>query len=537
MSGERKKRINEIYTGRIDFYYPIKIISDYNFNQLCYKINEYIDSDMETHKTRIQTSLQEAHDAVIKGISDTPKKQISAEPSNEHSRQEDGTQIILGCTPRGFTIELQPGEMNEYKNRCEELQQEADHQTRIYGSSFTKRQERFVLLPFRVKLCNDNYVWLNAILYLFANGMGILKLELPLKNVPTKPLKEYKFDLYVNEVINNWSADFEMQNSIVSVRDAHISRIHRKCNLDLLVLDDGLKNIILSDYHNVPKRIESISDDIQEDLYRIIAAPVNNVDCASYSEMAKEYLEKHAWGHQNFRYYISTTGGCLSIADEAVALWKEADYQRQCGLDSLTEEDKRFVRESIIRDLCVNIEFSLVILLLKRLNTSYAYTLKEEGKQELATVQREYFQNVIHISELQEGCYGSASEQLQDLTQKMPYYLKTDLANEKMSAIDRILTNEETNRRESMQDFLSIISIIMAVVFGLPAIHETVGFLRTGLCAYRGDIPWISVVNTSIVLWIILIIGLLYVEIRTKCLFRKKKSRRANKERRGRHRY
>ena len=47
-------------------------------------------------------------------------------------------------------------------------------------------------------------VWAQVILYLFANKMIILKIELPLLNVDITPFLKNQIDLFVTKIENNW---------------------------------------------------------------------------------------------------------------------------------------------------------------------------------------------------------------------------------------------------------------------------------------------------------------------------------------------
>lgn len=84
------------------------------------------------------------------------------------------------------------------------MQKEFELSDKIYGNSFTSNQERILLLPFKAKLSNDKIVWIHAILFIFRNNMGILKLELPLIDADITPLKEYDADSMVKSIDNCW---------------------------------------------------------------------------------------------------------------------------------------------------------------------------------------------------------------------------------------------------------------------------------------------------------------------------------------------
>ena len=96
---------------------------------------------------------------------------------------EDGTTIALDFGESGFKMNIIPGEMTAFSRRTEKLEIEYASSKKIYGEKFTAYQRQCVLLPLLVQLNSGGSVWLSAIVFLYANGMGVLKLELPLVDV------------------------------------------------------------------------------------------------------------------------------------------------------------------------------------------------------------------------------------------------------------------------------------------------------------------------------------------------------------------
>ena len=115
-------------------------------------------------------------------------------------QKNDGiTQIKYGElheTGSSLLISLVNTELEALQNRIKRIQQEYEFSTRIYGKAYVNSQERFLLLPLKVKLYNQESTWIYPVLHVFSNNMAILKLELPLINVSTEPLKLNDIDGY-----------------------------------------------------------------------------------------------------------------------------------------------------------------------------------------------------------------------------------------------------------------------------------------------------------------------------------------------------
>lgn len=528
--------IEIIQQGRIDFYVPLKFETTINYDGICKEINDTLNETINDHLSKMQSELQDVYATVQDKICIERDGKLSFSRNLKRwmrdrrelkrvpvSRANDDTFLEISPSERGVKVAIKPGEMLAYNDRCEELNFEYEQYEKIYGVGFVNSQQRFTLWPINVQLVNGEYVWLNAVLCVFENLMGVLKLELPLVNVSPQALKDYDYDAYIKSVDDKWDllpADCEL--TIRNLRNAYIQRITNKSHLTIIAQEGMLKNIILARFDGMPKQIHNIPGEVQEDLYKIIAAPVSEIGCASYRHIAREYIEKQSWGYHNMKYILSTTGGCLSIVDTSLVDWLNTYYKERWELSTLDNDKILSIDKSIIRDLCINAEYALLIPLLKLMNSTYIYSMKQMKPEEIHDVQMKYNLNLMFISKIQEFCYGSASEQVEAFEKLMPYYLKEKIVTEKMQSIDRILTDEESQRHEKLNNFISIVGLIVALVFGLPAIYDTFKILR-GLCAFiTYNIPLLTIENTSFGVWIILIIVL------TVNIFRSRKISRKN---------
>ena len=112
----------------------------------------------------------------------------------------------------------------------------------------------------------------------------------------------------------------------------------------------------------------------------------------------------------------------------------------------------------------------------------------------------------MYIADLQESCYGSVSDQIDFFEKSMHHYTKTEITNSKLNALNQLLSDEETKKTETLQDFISLASILLTAIFGLPSIYETLGLLRQYCSFIKKNIPYLSQTNMSIVVWFIILI-------------------------------
>ncbi len=519
MAPKGKLKIERIQSGRIDYYIPLTFETEQSYAELREKVADCIDQDIANHLSSIEASVRESLSKISDKIHINPAnkepfkkkfrkllcKQETITTANSGQAIGNMTAELLPSKKGGLAVKVIPEETEIYSNRRDELLHEQKQYEQAYGFAFTNAQDRYVLLPLRLKLNNNQYVWLNAILCIFENMMGILKIELPLINVSTEPLMTYNYDAYIGSMKNQWGMNLENQAiTIEKICVAYLEKIANSCKIAILIHPEGiLRNIILVRYDGMPKQIENIPDQTQEDLYQIIAAPVSKIDCTSYKKIAREYLDSQSWERHNLKYITSTTGGCLSIIDEELLNWQQ-DRCKAAGI-----EDSALMDHMLIRDLCINVEFALVIPLLKHLNVTYTYAKKNTNRKEVYGAQMKYNMNVMFISKLQEHCYGSASEQEIAFERMMPYYLKEDIKAAKMQALDRIIADKESQRSNSFQTFMSVAGFVVALLFGLPAIYETLSIIREICCFIEKDIPYLTAANTSFLMWVMLMVLLI----------------------------
>ena len=108
-----------------------------------------------------------------------------------------------------------------------------------------------------------------------------------------------------------------------------------------------------------------------------------------------------------------------------------------------------------------------------------------------------------------EPLYGSVSEQISIFENMMPYYTKQKITDTKLSAIDNILNNKRQEQNNNFQNFIAIGGLLLAIFWGLPSIYDTLKLLRDFFTFIPQNIPYISINNCSIFLWLVLNVTIL----------------------------
>jgi len=493
MLKEKKEEIKYIRRGCIDAYYSIKIESKLNYLELCDCIRKKISYTINDYNSQVATKF---------------KNDVEQSLSNADISELKDMQIEF--TEKGFSVSKTLEVYEEIERLEEELKNDYDICLNIYGEAFVDNCQRIYLPPIKVQLINDEFVYVKAILYVFRNGMMVLRISIPIQNVEMTPLWENNIEGYIKGVVDELEVGIVTQEQycIGDIKNTYLRYIKSSSKKikSMAFTMYTLLNIILADFDDIPKTVKNLSKGLEEDLYRIIVASISKRNEGSFKDRAKEYLKNNSDIYDGVRYITNSMGKCVSIIDQTII----EDY-RECE-----SKNKEIVYEDIINNIRVNIEFAFIILLLKRINSGYTYIQKETNFNKVYEIQKEYLYNQIFIVQLQQTCYGSIKEQISFLEDRMKYFLDNKDTTEKMNAIDSIIEEERARQNVKFQNFLSVGGFLLAAVLGLPAIYETLEIFKRCLFG-QIDIPIFTIENTSVVIWIILMLFISF-----KAFFRKR---------------
>ena len=512
----------KIAYGELHFYYPFKFDNKYSYTQIHKKIEKSPLLFTDEYQQKVIDSLGYS---LVETFNDI-KKEFEASSSlnnpcilkmSDYQKYKSMKCAPMSINPDDILLEIESGEssikfyikdadLELLNQRIIRLQEEYDISLKFYGHNFTNRQDRFLLLPLKIELENGKFTWLYPLIYLFENNMGILKLELPIFDSCIEPLLENDYDRFLTKIINKWNIkNYNSETTLSSIQNFYLSNLLDDIKIDMVSYSNELKNIILIDFDGRPQHINSIPNDVKEDLFRIICAPVPSRNNTTYSKDADEYLKNHSWGGHGVKYIAKSTGGCLSFIDKTISDYVSDDYKTETKTSVLTPfNDYYNLCNKLARDLCVNVEFALIIILLKKTNESNDYFNKIASMKKLSDTRIEYNKNILFISELQENCYGSVSEQTALLEKMMPHYFKHEITSAKKIAIDNILQQNEQEKNERFQNYISTGGLILTLIFGLPSLYETLTIFRKLFSFYPYNIPYLTLENTSIILWLTL---------------------------------
>lgn len=521
-----KYQINNLKYGELHFYYSLKFNTDLSFSDLCDTLQksnicfneEYQQQVIDSLGTSLanitsdfqsQNSISDSNNSVsyiVKDNSTGEKYKPTLNNISPYVINGDNIRLEISSSTPSISLNVYSTELESLQERLLKLKEEYEQCKTIYGNSFVDNQDRILLLPIKATLTNGESVWIHALLFVFRNNTGILKLEMPLTDIDIAPLKNNDINSFVKSIENCWDIDsFSQDIKLSTLSRFYIKQINDATGINIINYNNEIRNIILIDFNGLPKRIDSMPNEIQEELYRIISAPVPDYSFTSYTKEAQEYIEKHSWGAHGIKYITKINGGLLSIIDQSLLDYIITNFKENENISNIDEDDYFNICSSIAKDVNINVEFAILIIMLKKLNECNDMYNKTQKKYDINKIRKEFYQNILFINDLQSSCYGTVCEQTSELEKMMPLYLKSETNAINQKAINNILNDEIQQSNKDFMDFISIVTLLFTIIFGLPSILEAITILRKNLLYFiTTDIPFVTLENTSILIWVFL---------------------------------
>ena len=322
---KNKKNVRKIKKGCIDSYYSLKLETKLKYEQLCEYIAKKVAKTISEYKIQAEATFKEEIEKSISDLDLKELKKLNLKTNHEHKKNEKKLdsaifsnaieKIELEVTDRG--IKIIP--VLDLERELAEIQgeSESDYEvcSRIYGSAFVCNCNRINLPSLKVKLINDEIVFLRAMLYIFTNGMMVLRISLPIQNVKITPLFKKETDKYIKDVIDEYNIGIDKsQNNMEEIKNAYNKKIR-----DIVYTPATLENIILADYDEMPGKVTNLDSKTIEDLYKITVAPIKRrKDDDLFIDKATEYINKNSETFDVVKYITSSMGRCVSIVDKNV---------------------------------------------------------------------------------------------------------------------------------------------------------------------------------------------------------------------------
>jgi len=497
MHGDRI--LKQINNGAIDYYYGLKFQTKLTFDKLVDFIDGKTNSVLDRYFRAVTSSFQEDVKEAIKSqglnrniaIKDFDKitKKSKKEIEDVHDAMDS---IQFELTDTGFKIHATPKIQKHIQHLFDRSTAAYEQSKTIYGDSYVNAQTRIILPPFAAILSNGESVFLESILYIFTNKSAVLRLTVPLKKVNSQPLFENDLDVYISSFADVCGIGVSPDNnSIDSLKKCYCDFLVKDMKKTGMILSVGkIVSIILSKHSAMIKEVKNISENLQEDIYRILIAPVPNRKNIDYLDEAQKCFDNMSFALNGTCSVFNNMNKCVTVMDDSI-------------IEAGKEIYKENVYEYLIDDIRNGVEFAFCILMLKKINNQYTFFTKRIGNGEENKIQNEYNSDRIFISLLLSDTYGSVREQVEFFEQRMKYFIDTQNSNERLESINNILEQKNADKIQALQNVLSVGGLMFSVLFGLPAITDTVVLLRGIFSFVETDVPILTINSFSFGLWLL----------------------------------
>lgn len=522
MTKKDRNHINEVQHGRIDFYYPIKIETKKNIDEILdsierspFVVNDEFFAKMQVRNTEETKKMASyIHQQFVKEglpfrrreLAEVDEKKIEPTSVSEINSK----QVIFGISETGgLTIHVNNATQVIVEDQLRRRKQWQEYVDRIYGAAFSNSYAHYLINPFEIELVNGSKEYMTCELYCFANKILILKLQVPFTNLESCTIKEGgELENIVrkitdpNEVLLNGSC-----SSVYEVAKKICDEIRNQFDEEVyLKLYRRIWNLILSEFDNMPHDADVISGEIKEELYKMVCAPVSDLGITNYKDDAKKYFNEFECPLHNTRYLVKSTGGCLSYVDDKLRVFYiERTYKKLMKedkkLSNIDSESLNYLMRLLADNIALNCEFAILMTLLEKTMYADVINKKQFNLESHDSIEKEYDENRIFLTEIVEDTYGTVYEQAQFFRNKMYIYMKKREAEEKLDAINSLRLRETEKSKEAYKDFLSIMGFTISLVFGLPAIYNTIIVLRTSMSFFVLDVPYLRIDTLSIFIW------------------------------------
>lgn len=512
--------IGKIIYGNEQTYYPFFIKTHLNYKEIYDKIvsSEYIVNQKyyEKEQLKIKTQLSSINEKLKK------QKKIKLSELYELTELEDAERterfadilnlsnyekelIIEGKILPTVFFEESSARINFNTKKGEYLDKLADFSDMQYaglqneaGFNFVNEQDRFLLIPLKVTLLDNSIHYISIHFYLFKNLMGIFKFDIPIENKDFSFFADNESEDFVKKIeLEGYNLEFSGFNESIPFLARELFPKEAK-----ILTSEIVTFTYLIDYEGNKNLQRNLTDDFVKDIYAWLRHPISEYALNnSHKDEMEKTVNDQRYKLSNVNYFLNDAGGGLVMLDK-----KDHDYYQVQIEDNNINHNQRY-EDIITSNLMIMNEFAILLILMEKINNNIPYFYTTHG---FKGGDAKYLENIIYFSNLKEGIkLNSIIEQTIAFEKRMNFYLNDSFVKARLRANNKL---EELKDNKAKEDFNSILAIggsIISFTFGLPSITETIKIIR-GIIPVNTDVPYITIENTSFIIWLALNIYILW---------------------------
>lgn len=367
--------------------------------------------------------------------------------------------------------------------------------------------EYYVLMPLKVYFSEWEFVYCPVYIQLLTNGNGLIKLQIPLKNIMSEAVSNYPLRRWFSQ-IKVWHelfeedgeksykilvSDTEGVEDIICALQNYVQKLFSET-----IVDEkrflGLETFVISESKECD--INTIRDDDMdgiEQVYRLVY-PENFAIDPNEKEL------KEFWTNTRFN-----ASGIHVICGDRARIILYAD------VESLLE--KRGRKEIVSKNEYLNHSVAatfdpyILLALAQKDNEMTIYRLSERDRHTINDKMVRYYSNANYLDSILLNV-PKHGKKFYNEVRKMLDDCMVDF-NEMIQRMRTIEEYKKTRLTEKQNDSINRFSLIFTVLFGLPLIQEMLLTIKMVLNIQKDIIPVLNSGHISFLIWCILLLVLL----------------------------
>lgn len=325
---------------------------------------------------------------------------------------------------------------------------------------------RILLAPTECILSNGRQVTAVNQLLLLANGICILKQEMPLPQYGNCDLAVVSKDDYVKKCWNVIGREVKVSfDGIVECRVAFIKQLMETWGSEGIIHSSlTLNHLLMSVYDHQPERFPIASEELERELLRIIWSPVPEMDEWAEKRLVGELESGYLSVYPGICSFFSKTGGVLSCVDRSTLRRGVLVNEWPCRDYKCLSEFTRMINYSF--------DLAFIVSVVDRLTDEQLFVLERCNPEGYSEAVQSYRVGRLVCEQLQIGCYGSVTDQINEFKEKMPHYFQVDLVERRRETLEQLILDMmregEAESRRVVEGFTFFITVLVS----LPSLSE-----------------------------------------------------------------
>lgn len=367
----------------------------------------------------------------------------------------------------------------------------------------------YLLFPLKVYFTQRNYSYCPVFIQLFSNGNGIIKTEIPIRNIPSEFFSEPKIHRWFSYV-KAWNPLFadnsdhkykilkHEQNNVLDITNALIRHVEKFFPDNTISVDvfTGFESFVLSKCTSGNLDIihaGTSNSKLLQQLY-YLAFPEDFNLTPSGKKLQKFWTESHF-----------DINGVHVVKGSQIRLIMYANIERMLKKYNRNDVDDKsaYLQSSVSATL----DHYISIALMQKENDVLIYDVAERDHHTINEIMRQYYTDANYFDSILIGApkhgfifYQEVKKMLDDISVDFHIMLER---------VQHIEQYEKAKLDEQRNILLNRLTLVFTVLFGLPLINETLEIVKKAINSKSDIVPFITVTHISLIIWFLLVIYML----------------------------